>query len=156
MPDIFKIGDCAAALAQAAARYHKTALVVGHPGSGKTALLRTLAQQQNMPLVNLGLSLGAKLLPLTSRERKLAASDLITDLFDSQESPALAVDNTEIVFDRSLMLNPLGLLQAVSRTRLLVWSWNGFIEQGHIVYAFPGHPEYQRLPARDMALIVLT
>lgn len=156
MSDIFKIGDCAAALAQAAARYHKIALVVGPPGSGKTALLRALAEQQNMPLLNLGLALGAKLLPLTARERKLDASDIITDLFDSQESPALAVDNTEIVFDRALMLNPLGLLQAVSRTRLLVWSWNGSLEDNHVIYAYPGHPEYQRLPARDMTLIVLT
>ena len=156
MSDVFKLADCMAALVQAAARYHKLALVVGPSGSGKTALLRSLSQQKNMPLLNLGLSLSSKLLPLTARERKLAAPDLITDLLDAHESSALAIDNTEIVFDRALMLNPLGLLQAVSRTRLLVWSWSGYLDDNHLVYAYPGHPEYQRLSAQDMTLITLT
>jgi len=155
VPEIFKVSDSEAALAQAAARYHKIALVIGRSGSGKTAFLRTLAKQKNLPLLNLGLTLGSKLLPLTTRERKLGASDIISDIFSSIDSSTIAVDNTEIIFDRALMLNPLGLLQNVSRTRLLVWSWNGCIEDNHIIYADPGHPEYQRIPAQDLTLIAL-
>lgn len=156
MPDIFTPLNVAAALDQAAARYQKIALIVGRPGSGKSALLRNIAQQMNMPIVNLGLEFSTKLLPLTTRERKLRASDIIADILDAHESPHLAVDNTEVVFDPSLMLNPLGLLQAISRTRLLVWSWNGAIEDGHVTYAYPGHPEYHRIPIQDMTLIALT
>lgn len=156
MPDIFTPLNAAAALDQAAARYQKIALIVGRPGSGKSALLRNIAQQMNMPLVNLGLEFSTKLLPLTTRERKLRASDIIADILDARESPHLAVDNTEVVFDPSLMLNPLGLLQTISRTRLLVWSWNGAIEDGHVTYAYPGHPEYHRIPTQDMTLIALT
>ncbi len=155
MPDVFKATDSAAALAQAAARYQKIALVVGHPGSGKSALLRAIAKQMNMPLLNLGLALSTKLLSLTARERKLKASDIVADLLESTESPRLAVDNTEIVFDPSLMLNPLGLLQSVSRTRLLVWAWNGTLVNSHVTYAYPGHPEYHRIPTQDMTLIAL-
>lgn len=151
----FKNSELTAAMAQATARFAKLMLVVGRPGSGKSALLRTIAQQMNMPLVNLGLDLSTKLLPLTTRERKLKASDLIADILDSHESPRLAVDNTEIVFDPSLMLNPLGLLQTVSRTRLLVWSWNGAIEDGHVTYAYPGHPEYHRISTQNLTLIAL-
>ena len=154
-PNIFKATDFAAALDQAAARYQKIALLVGRPGSGKTALLRTISQQMNIPLLNLGLDLSTKLLPLTVRERKLNASAIIADILDAQESPRLAVDNTEVVFDPSLMLHPLGLLQAISRTRLLVWSWNGSVEDGHVTYAYPGHPEYHRIPSEDMTLIAL-
>jgi hypothetical protein len=65
------------------------------------------------------------------------------------------VDNTEIIFDPSLMLNPLGLLQSISRTRLLIWSWNGEVEDGHITYAYPGHPEHQRIPSAEMTLVTL-
>ena len=151
----FRSSDTAAALAQAAARYQKIALLVGRPGSGKSALLRAIAQQSSMPVVNLGLELSTKLLPLTIQERKLNASALISDILDAQESPGLAVDNTEIIFDPTLMINPLGLLQTISRTRLLVWTWNGTIENGHVTYAYPGHPEYHRISAQDLTLIVL-
>ena len=48
MPDIFTPLNVAAALDQAAARYQKIALIVGRPGSGKSALLRNIAQQMNM------------------------------------------------------------------------------------------------------------
>jgi hypothetical protein len=151
----FKPDDCAAAMAQAEARYAKLLLVVGRSGAGKTAMLRAVAKQSEMPLLNLGVELSRRLLPLTIRERKLRAADLIADLFDETEEPRLAVDNTEIIFDPSLALNPDGLLQNLSRTRLLVWSWNGKIEDGHVIYAEPGHPEYHRVSADNMTLITI-
>ena len=151
----FKPDDCAAAMAQAEARYAKLLLVVGRSGAGKTAMLRAVAKQSEMPLLNLGVELSRRLLPLTIRERKLRAADLIADLFDETEEPRLAVDNTEIIFDPSLALNPDGLLQNLSRTRLLVWSWNGKIEDGHVTYAEPGHPEYHRVSADNMTLITI-
>ena len=153
--NIFKEGDFALALDQAAARYHKLALVVGQAGTGKSALLRSISQNLNIPLLNLGLELSQKLLPLTIRGRKLNASDIVTDLLDAHAAPRLAVDNTEIIFDPSLMLNPLGLLQTISRNRLLVWAWTGVIEEGHLTYAFHGHPEYHRIPIQDMTLIAM-
>jgi len=119
-PKIFTPTYINSAISQAGARYHKVVLVVGGPGSGKTALLRSLTDQLHIPLLNLGLELSKKLLSLTVRERKLKASDIIADLLEGQEAPRLAVDNTEIIFDPSLMLNPQGLLQSLSRTRLLI------------------------------------
>lgn len=108
-----------------------------------------------IPIVNLSMELSARFLPLTTRERKLKASDITADILDCSNSPRLAVDNTEIMFDPTLMLNPLGLLQSVSRTRLLIWTWNGSIDNGHVIYAYPGHPEYHRIPTQDMTLIAL-
>jgi len=145
--------ECAAAINQAKARYAKLLLIVGRPGTGKTVLLQTVAEQFGMPIINLGLELSRRLLPLTIRERKLRAADLIGDLFDETKAHCLAVDNTEIIFDASLELNPDGLLQNLSRKRLLVWSWNGQVEDGHVIYAEPGHPEYHRVSADNMTLI---
>jgi adenylate kinase family enzyme len=147
--------DITQAIAQAEARYYKLVLVVGGPGSGKTALLRPLSEQLKIPLLNLGLELSKKLLSLTVHERKLKASEIIADLLDLKDTLRLAVDNTEIIFDPSLMLNPLGLLQSVSRTRLLIWSWNGEVEDSYITYAYPGHPEHQRIHSTEMTLVTL-
>jgi hypothetical protein len=130
-------------------------LIVGKQGVGKTALLNKIAEQKQCTLLNLGLELSKKLLNFTVNDRKLKAFDIISELFDVQRNSCLAVDNTEIIFDPVLMINPLGLLQSLSRTRLLIWSWNGEIEDGHLSYAYPGHPEYQRIPTSEITLITL-
>ncbi len=155
LQNIFRCTDYSVAINQAATRYYKLTLVVGRSGSGKTKLLNKICEQMQIPLINLGLSLSQKLLPLTSREHKLKTSEIISELIDAQEAPQLAVDNTEIIFDPSLMLNPLGLLQSLSRNRFLIWSWNGEVENGHVTYAYPGHPEYRRIPTTEITLITL-
>jgi DNA helicase HerA-like ATPase len=153
--NIFKDIDYIAAINQAAIRYYKIALVVGKSGSGKTNLLKNICEQMQIPLINLGIELSQKLLPLTSRERKLKTYEIVSELIDAQGAPRLAIDNTEVIFDPSLMLNLLGLLQSLSRTRLLIWSWNGEVEDGHVTYAYPGHPEHQRIPTSEIILITL-
>ena len=144
-----------AALDQAASHYYKLLMIVGPAGSGKTAFLRSVSEKQHIPLLNLGLELSKKLLSLTVIERRLKASDVIADLLDAVGAPRLAIDNTEVIFDPSLMLNPLGLLQSLSRTRLLIWAWNGEVEDGHVTYSYRGHPEHQRIPTSEMTLITL-
>ena len=129
---VFKDIDYSAAITLAGARYYKMVLVVGRSGSGKTSLLKKICGQMQIPSINLGLSLSQKLLPLTFRERKLKCPEIISDLVDAQGAPRLAVDNTEVIFDPSLMLNPLGLLQNLSRTHLLIWSWDGNLRMGRL------------------------
>jgi len=153
--NIFKDIDYSAAINLTASRYYKIVLVVGRSGSGKTNLLKKICEQMQIPLINLGFCLSQKLLPLTLHERKLKAADIIADILDDQGPQHLAVDNTEVIFDPSLMLNPLGLLQSLSRTRLLIWSWNGEIEDGHVTYSYRGHPEHRRIPTSEITLITL-
>lgn len=153
--NIFKDIESGAAIDLAAARYYKIVLVVGRSGSGKTNLLKKICEQMQIPPVNLGIDLSQKLLPLTSSERKLKTCEIISELIDAQDASRIAIDNTEVIFDPSLMVNPLGLLQSLSRTCLLIWSWNGEIENGYVTYAYPGHPEYQRIPTSEFTLIAL-
>jgi ABC-type dipeptide/oligopeptide/nickel transport system ATPase component len=153
--NVFRDTDYILAIDQAAIRYYKIVLVAGKSGSGKTNLLKKICGQMQIPLINLGIELSQKLLPLTTRERKLKTCEIVSELIDAQDAPRLAIDNTEIIFDPSLMLNPLGLLQSLSRTRLLIWSWNGEVENGHVTYAYPGHTERQRIPTSEITLITL-
>lgn len=155
LQNIFQKSTSGHVLDQIAARYYKLLLIVGKQGAGKTALLKKIIEQKQCTLLNLGLELSKKLLNLTVKDRKLKAYDIISDIFDAQGNSCLAVDNTEIIFDPVLMINPLGLLQSLSQTRLLIWSWNGEVEDGHVTYAYPGHPEYQRIPTSEITLITL-
>ena len=54
------------------------------------------------------------------------------------------------LFDVALKQDPLRLLQGLSRNRTVVATWSGSIEDGHLVYAGPHHPEYRRYAVGDL------
>ena len=126
--------------------YHRLVLVVGAEGSGKTSALRDLTECIGAPLVNVNLELSRRLLELTERQRPLRALPLLERIVAETEGDVVLLDNVEILFDTALRQDPLRLLQGLSRSRTVVAAWNGSIEDGHIVYAVPGHPEYRRYP----------
>jgi len=143
------------AISKAGSSYRKLLLLAGKSGTGKTRLLRHISQEMDIPLINLGLSLSQQLLSLTVRQRKLKVSDLIEDVLDEQDAARIGVDNTEIIFEPSLKINPVGLLKNISRNRLIIWIWNGNVEGDHLTYACRGHPEYQRISAKEFTVIAV-
>ena len=126
--------------------YHRLVLVVGAPGSGKTAALREIAAHTGAPVVNVNLELSRRLLDLAERRRQLRVQPLLDRMVAGFASEVVLLDNTELLFDAGLRQNPLGLLQRLSRRRTVAASWSGSVENGHVRYAAPGHPEYRRYP----------
>jgi hypothetical protein len=122
--------------------YHKLVIVAGPSGSGKTGLLTSIARQLKMPLVNLSLLMSQRLLSLTKRQRRFQALEAARELIDEQNQASVCLDNTELLFDSALSLNPLQFLQDISRNRLIVSSWNGTIDHGALTFGYPGHPDF--------------
>jgi predicted DNA-binding protein len=140
-------------ISNAESSYYKLIVVVGKSGSGKTALLRRISEEFQLPLINLGLELSRRLLSLTIKQRKLKAAEIIEEILEERADLRLAVDNTEVIFDPDLKLNPSGLLKNISRSRMLVWSWNGELDDGRLIYSYAGHPEYHRIPSNEFITI---
>ena len=134
---------------KAESSYYKIIVVVGKSGSGKTNLLRRISEEFQLPLINLGLELSRRLLSLTIKQRKLMAAEIIEDILEEQGDLRLAIDNTEVIFNPDLKLNPLGLLKNISRNRMLVWTWNGEMDGNHLIYSHVGHPEHHRIPSNE-------
>lgn len=132
--------------------YHQLVLLVGEPGSGKTAALNSLADELDMQVINVNFELSQALLELSARQRSLRVPQLLRVIIDRYTSPLL-LDNLELLFDSTLNLDPLRLLQGISRTRAVVASWNGTMNSGRLLYAETGHPEYRSHDSVD-ALIV--
>ena len=132
--------------------YYRLVLLVGPAGSGKTGALREIAAGYGVPVVNINLELSGALLELTPKQRILRLPGLLADIADQASSPLL-LDNLEMLFDPVLQQDPLRLLQAISRNRIVLAAWNGEMNAGRLVYAEPGHPEYRCYDAPD-ALIV--
>jgi hypothetical protein len=140
------------------ALYHRWILVVAPGGGGKSAALRSVQQRTGARLVNLNLELSRRLVELTARQRKLQASRLVGELVaqavaQKDMSGVMLLDNTEILFDVSLAIDPLRLLGDVSRNWTLVVAWRGRADGEHLVYALPGHPEYRRYPISDLMIV---
>ena len=122
--------------------YHRLVLLVGETGTGKTKILRDVAEELGIFCVNINLALSGELLDLTPKQRALWLPDIFERIIDSGSSPVV-LDNLEILFDQNLKQDPLRLLQKISRNRAVIASWNGRINDGRLVYAESGHPEYR-------------
>ncbi len=143
--------------------YYRLLLVVGPIGAGKTPLLRALSCQHAtpipipIPILNLNLALSQRLLDLTTCERSLRIRRILEDLIAETPGETIALDNIELLFDPALQLNPLALLQRLSRHRTLVVAWGGTYDADRdvLTYAEPGHPEYRRYEHPEGTLITL-
>jgi hypothetical protein len=128
--------------------YHKLVIIAGLSGSGKTRLLNQVAGQLQIPVINLNLKMSERLLALTKRQRRLKAEEIARDVIDEQNGLKVCLDNIELLFDSSLRLNPLVLLQDISRNRLVVSSWNGTYDGKHLNLGYRGHPDFfQQAPS---------
>jgi len=138
---------------QASGMYHRLILVVAPSGCGKTAALQEVARCINVGRINVNLELSRRLLDLTERQRSLQVPRLLGEIVKGNGDQVVLLDNIEILFDVSLKLDPLRLLQGISRNKMVVAAWNGSIANAYLTYATPDHPEYRRYPARDLLVV---
>ena len=122
----------------------KLILLIGNSRSGKTALLDAYGKNENVTPLRLGAELGSKLATIPQRRRQLQTPSILRALADqySQESPLL-LDNIELLFDKTLQLDPLSLLKQHAHERPVIAAWPGQLAEGQLTYATLGHPEHQ-------------
>jgi hypothetical protein len=130
--------------------YHRLVLVVGPEARGKTSALQDVASRVGASLMNINLELSRRLLDLTERQRTFQLPRLLEQIVGQPEGDIVLLDNIEILFHVALKQDPLRLLQRLSRNRTVAATWNGSIEDGHLVYAIRQHPEYRRYGAGDL------
>jgi len=132
--------------------YYRLVLLAAPAGGGKTAALLALAERPGFRYLNVNLELSRRLLELSARERSLAVPRLLGEIVAGDGHVAL-LDNIEILFDVSLKVDPLRLLQRLSRNRTVVAAWNGSVEGGYLTYAAPDHAEHRRYAARELLVL---
>lgn len=127
-----------------AALHSKLVLLIGAPGSGKTALLHALGKNRGATPLNIGSALGSRLAANPQKQRPLQTNTILRELADQHAvGELLLLDNIELLFDRTLQLDPLDLLKRHAHARRVVAVWPGELRDGRLIYAEIGHPEHQ-------------
>jgi len=125
----------------------KLILLVGTPGVGKTSLLSAFGKSRGSSVLNIGTELGRRLSAIPQKQRHLHANSILRELADQRvKDGILLVDNIELLFDRTLQLNPLDLLKRYAHGIRVVAIWPGRVHNGRLVYAEMGHAEFQDYP----------
>lgn len=135
--------------------YNRLVLLVAPSGFGKTQTLREFCESSGVPLVNVNLELSLRMLEMTKRQRTLRLPVLFSEVLQGHDGDTIALDNLEILFDRSLQQDPLRLLQGESRNRTLVATWNGQVSGGKLTYADIGHPEYRTCEIDGVEVVIM-
>ena len=144
-------------IAQVEGRRCKLVLVVGPPSTGKTKLLRELTKTnpERYNYINLNLELSALLKEVSEKERPFRVHEFLRELVSDKQG-VLLVDNTEILFDSELKLDPVKSLEELSRFISVVSVWSGSVKDGFLSYAEPGHREYFRGPIGEFEIVEVT
>ena len=122
---------------------NKLLVLIGSRQSGKTALLEALAKKKHGAVLNVGAELGKRLAGLPQRQRPLQTLAFLRELADQHASDnLLLLDNIELLFERSLQLDPLDLLKRYAHAGRVVAVWPGEMQDGRLTYAEIGHPEH--------------
>ena len=144
------------AVAQAGHSFHRLVLLVGPSGTGKTGILRQLAESQGGHYLNINLQLSQRLLELPRSKRPRQVDRILNTLTDEPPNGLFILDNLEIIFDRTLQLDPLRFLTAASRKHTLVAAWSGTMHDGVLTYAEPDHVEYKSYRNIDFQVVSLS
>ena len=126
---------------------------MGESGSGKTVVLRTLAEALGSSVLNVNAELSGELLGVAPKQRPLQVQEALEQMTAQARSPVV-LDNLELLFDAGLQQDPLRLLRSISRNQAVVASWNGSVSSGRLLYAETSHAEYRNYEAADALLIV--
>jgi hypothetical protein len=149
------LDQLAQAIEQASRRYFQLVIMVGVSGSGKTNTLQSIGQRTGCKVLNVNLELSKKMLELTRTQRSRQVEKLLKELIAATQGEVVLLDNLEILFDTALDVEPVRLLQVVSRNRPTVASWTGSYSNGTLTYAEPGHPEFAQFNQVDAVVITV-
>ena len=117
--------------------YHKLIYLVDRNPQIKS----TIPLLGNFSKINVNKTLSEGLLEIPKSKYPMYVSDiLLGTLKDKNEIYIL--QHIDILFDPQLKIIPTQLFEQISKTYQLIVEWPGKFEDGHLIYAEYGHPEY--------------
>ena len=124
--------------------HSKLVLLVSHDHRRCSRALRCFASQRGSAIVSVGSALGRRLASRAASRRPITAVDTLRDLLPTRTDDNLVMlDHLEILFDRTLRIDPLDVLRQIARVRKVLAVWPGEMNDQKLQYATHGHAEFR-------------
>ncbi|MBO0994840.1 BREX-3 system P-loop-containing protein BrxF [Bacillus sp. SD088] len=91
--------------------------------------------------INVNHVLSESLISITKQEYPMYIDELLEKVLKSKENIYI-LQHIDILFDPILQINPIRLLENLSKAYKLIVEWPGRYVGGQLIYAEYGHPEY--------------
>lgn len=118
-------------------QYYKMVFVIF-----KNYSIETFSNQlTNTRTLNINLQLSEKLLVIPSKDYYWHVTDFLLSFMDDDKIIYI-LNHIDILFDPVLAIQPISVLESISRQRKIVVVWPGEYREGKLFYAEPRHSEY--------------
>ncbi|MFC4660781.1 BREX-3 system P-loop-containing protein BrxF [Oceanobacillus aidingensis] len=117
--------------------WHKLIFLCDRNGQFNT----TIPITDQFEKVNTNFILSQGLINIAKNKYPLYVEDIILDTI-SNKNKVYLLQHIDILFDPTLQIHPIRLLENISKTYKLVVEWPGRYEDNQLFYAEYGHPEY--------------
>lgn len=106
------------------------------------------------PCLNVNRELSELLVSISRQERVKSSKQLLDQLIIASPGDVVLLIGLEILFDRSLAVEPLRLLKSCAINKTLLVCWPGDITNSGLSYASPSHPEHRTYKASDLSDVI--
>ena len=149
-----KVTDLQANLANALGEHFRLVWLAGGTASERSVLLRALAEAEDGVFIEVGKSMSEALIEIPVPLRTASVEDSFAQSLVHSAGNVACLDHLEVLFEPSLRINPVALIQRASRYTLLAASWPGTVEGGRLTFGPPGHPAHTEIPERDLESVI--
>jgi len=149
-----KIAELQADLARARAAHFRLVWLAGGTAAARSALLRALSEAEDGVFVELGKKLSTALIDIPAPFRTASVEDCFAACMGESTSETTCLDHLEILFEPSLLINPVALIQGASRHAVIVAAWPGVVEGSRLTFGSPDHPGYKEIQEQDLEAVV--
>jgi hypothetical protein len=122
--------------------YSHLLVLVAAAGNPPISSISADLKKYDLDYLDVSLMLSARLAQLPHQHRSKDVMPILREIVDRVEGSGIILDNLGILFDRSLSLRPLKILQELAKNRAIVAVWQGQVVGSKLIYAEPNHPEY--------------
>ena len=143
-----------AKIARARDEHFRLVWVAGGLSMARTSLLQETAWQENGRYVDVGRALSSALLDLSPALRPASVEECFSACLAPASSGPTCLDHLDILFEPSLKVNPITLVQHASRHTLLVASWPGSVSDDVLCFGPADHPAHLEISQRDLESIL--
>jgi len=104
--------------------------------------------------LNMNGLLSEQLIGMPKQERTRLVAQLVANLINGAAGDVVLITSLEILFDRSLAVDPIRLLGTCAKNKTLLVCWPGDKTSSGLSYATPSHPEYRTYKASDLSDVI--